>query len=413
MKRLSIPFVALLVASCSIDYDPIIPVFSEGESILAGLIPVDTAHGNLLSGVYRVRLGRGDFGDSAVLRWTRGGPSIFCERNGAFMILNAGVRGDTIAMEGYWRYAYGRETGRIRLVILPDDGGSSLARGVRPDSIVLRGHMGGVTGALEKRVELAFARPPRQRSRPFYVVGHRGGGRNSDLHPVSENSLPMLRFSERLGCNAVEIDVRLTADRVPILFHDETMSNRLVLGDHLVGPVSAYTWAQLRRYARLLNGEQIPLFDDVLATIVEETDLALVWLDIKAPDVIDVIFPMVDKYRKRAAQLGRSVEFLIGLPADDIYDKYNDVPPATRPPALCELDLDRTSAIDASAWGPRWTLGIQAAEVARMHAEGRSVISWTIDAQDILLQFLRNGDFDGFVTNYPTVVYAMSELHGK
>ncbi len=405
--------IPILLLSCSLEYEPVIPQFSDAESLLDDVPVLDTSRGKMMNGVYHVRVGKGEFGDSVVLHFTRGGPSIFCEKNGAFMIMESGIRGDTVALEGYWRYAYGRETGRVRFVVPPEEGGASIAQGLQPEVLVLRGRTGGVTGLLERPVELAFGRPLRQRAESFLVIGHRGGARNSDLHPVSENSLPMLRFAERIGCNAVEIDIRLTADRVPVLFHDETISNRLVQGDFLVGPISAYTWSQLRRYARLVNGEQIPLFDDALKTIVEETGIGFVWLDVKSPDVIDGILPIVDKYRKRARQLGRNVDFLIGLPSDDIYDALDRIPAPDRPPSLCELDPSRASAINASVWGPRWTLGIQSTEVARMHAEGRRVVSWTIDTQDILAQFLREGDFDGIVTNYPTVVVAMQELKGK
>lgn len=50
------------------------------------------------------------------------------------------------------------------------------------------------------------------------VVAHRCGGA---LAP--ENSLAGLAAAARLGCRAVEFDVMLTADRVPILMHDETL----------------------------------------------------------------------------------------------------------------------------------------------------------------------------------------------
>lgn len=400
----------LLLLSCSIEYEPVIPMFGEAESMIDGLPSLDTARGKVMSGIYSVRIGRSDFGDSVILHFANGGPSIFCQKNGAFVIMESAMRGDTVVMEGYWRFAYGRETGRIRFVIPPDEGGRAIARGVATDSITLRGRMGGAIGPVERPVELEFVRPLKNRGRSFLIVGHRGGGRNSDLHPFSENSIPMLRFAERLGCNGVEIDIRLTADGVPVLFHDETISNRLVKGDFLVGPMSAYTWSQLRRYVRLLNGEQIPLFEEALRTIVEETTLEFVWLDIKSPDVIDAILPIVDKYSKRAKQLGRRLDLLMGLPTEEIYNACKAIPEADRPGSLCELDPDRTSSINAAVWGPRWTLGLQPAEVSRMHAEGRRVVTWTVDGQDILHEFLRDGDFDGMVTNYPTVVRAMAEM---
>lgn len=50
------------------------------------------------------------------------------------------------------------------------------------------------------------------------IVAHRCGGA---LAP--ENTLAGLAAAARLGCRAVEFDVMLTADRIPILMHDETL----------------------------------------------------------------------------------------------------------------------------------------------------------------------------------------------
>jgi glycerophosphoryl diester phosphodiesterase len=50
------------------------------------------------------------------------------------------------------------------------------------------------------------------------IIAHRCGG---VLAP--ENSLAGLAVAARLGCRAVEFDVMLTADGVPVLMHDETL----------------------------------------------------------------------------------------------------------------------------------------------------------------------------------------------
>jgi glycerophosphoryl diester phosphodiesterase len=50
------------------------------------------------------------------------------------------------------------------------------------------------------------------------IIAHRCGGALA-----MENSRAGLEAAARLGCRAVEFDVMLTADRVPILMHDETL----------------------------------------------------------------------------------------------------------------------------------------------------------------------------------------------
>ncbi|GGX97621.1 glycerophosphodiester phosphodiesterase [Streptomyces minutiscleroticus] len=54
--------------------------------------------------------------------------------------------------------------------------------------------------------------------RTVTAVAHRG-----DPYRVRENTLDSLRSALRSGADAVEIDVRLTRDGVPVLLHDETL----------------------------------------------------------------------------------------------------------------------------------------------------------------------------------------------
>jgi glycerophosphoryl diester phosphodiesterase len=54
--------------------------------------------------------------------------------------------------------------------------------------------------------------------RTVTAVAHRG-----DPYRVRENTIDSLRSALHRGADAVEIDVRLTRDRVPVLLHDETL----------------------------------------------------------------------------------------------------------------------------------------------------------------------------------------------
>lgn len=70
------------------------------------------------------------------------------------------------------------------------------------------------------------------------IIAHRCGGA---LAP--ENTLPGLEIAARLGCRGVEFDVMLTADGIPVLFHDETL-DRTTDG---TGPVCVTPAAALAR----------------------------------------------------------------------------------------------------------------------------------------------------------------------
>jgi len=358
-----------------------------------------------IEGVYTTVEGHQEFGDSIVVRERGGGVSIFCgTANAAFVVLNAGTSGDTLRMEGYWRYAYRTETGFASLTLLPDEGGRALRDTSLPRTgFILRGAIGSGENAPDRTIRL-----DRVRDIPadtvFQVMGHRGGGRNSDLHPYSENSVEMIQFAERLGCTGVEIDIQLTLDSVPVLYHDQTINTRLIQGDYLIGPISNYSFNQLRRFARLKQGERIPTLAEALDAIITSTQLREVWLDIKSRDVLRVIQPILASARSSAQAHGRTVEFLSGLPDDDVLAAWQKLPQATRGPSICELSPSIVRSINATVWAPRWTIGAQLDEVRAMHAEGRRAFVWTLDQPVLIAEFLRNGEYDAILTNYPTVL---------
>jgi len=88
----------------------------------------------------------------------------------------------------------------------------------------------------------------------FIVFGHRGSPAT-----VLENTLESLRFACQTNVPAVEFDVMLTADGVPVLFHDQTL-------DRLAGRperIDALTAEQLSA-VRLKTTYAIPRFAEVL-----------------------------------------------------------------------------------------------------------------------------------------------------
>ena len=98
--------------------------------------------------------------------------------------------------------------------------------------------------------------------RPVTVVGHRG-----DPYRVRENTLPSIASAIERGADAVEVDVRLTKDGVPVLLHDDTLK-RLWGHDR---PLSSLTHEQLRELTR--GG--VPTLRDALLAHLAEQRIAL------------------------------------------------------------------------------------------------------------------------------------------
>ncbi|MDA8232034.1 MAG: glycerophosphodiester phosphodiesterase [Magnetospirillum sp.] len=93
------------------------------------------------------------------------------------------------------------------------------------------------------------------------VIGHRGAAAYAP-----ENTLASFRKAADLGCRMVEFDVRLSADGVPVVFHDARLE-RTTDGAGWVGETSL---AQLKRldagrwFAPAFAGESIPTLAEAM-----------------------------------------------------------------------------------------------------------------------------------------------------
>lgn len=398
---LSILMVAVLAWTCQTDYPIDVP---EIPSLPLQTDPVPETAKGLMEGVYNIAVGQGNFGTDAVVKWAGESMSIFTRTR--YLTFDTGTKDSIIYLSGYWRVPTSDDYGVVSLTIEKDEGAASLLKGLMPSTLILKGRIGGGNGPALVSLMFTYARPfsSTVTSKKFYVVGHRGGGRTSDRLPISENSIPMIGYAGRFGANGIEIDVRLTKDQMPVLYHDDDINIRLTQKSPLNGPIENFTWAQLRTFVFLIRGERIPRLDSALLYAIDHTQLEFVWLDIKDPKVISIIRPIQEAAYTYAAAKGRTIEILMGVPADDVEAALKAQPGYTSIPSLCEISPDVARELNSRAWGPRWTLGTQNDLVAGVQAEGRLAICWTIDGPAYINQFIQEGRFDGLLTNYPSYV---------
>jgi glycerophosphoryl diester phosphodiesterase len=74
------------------------------------------------------------------------------------------------------------------------------------------------------------------------IHAHRGGPVANGVPVQPENSMPAFRNAARMGVDFLEMDAKLTKDRVPVIMHDATL-NRTTNCSHRV---DSFTLAQLR-----------------------------------------------------------------------------------------------------------------------------------------------------------------------
>lgn len=99
-----------------------------------------------------------------------------------------------------------------------------------------------------------------------FIIGHRGAA----THAL-ENTLAGLRRARSDGATWVEFDVKLTADHIPILMHDETLE-RTTSGRGRVADMPSSelkTLSAAKASGPEYDGELIPTFQDALDLLVE------------------------------------------------------------------------------------------------------------------------------------------------
>ncbi len=407
MKNHSLLFLmSFLITACNPDLEVLVPKFGQ-NSILEDTNVLSGSAKQKLEGIYRVVNGSDVFGPWVVIKWSGEYMSVFCERNASYFILQGGSLETVVFFEGYWRHATSTETGLAQFRISRETGGDYLINNAEKVAIELTGTFGSGNNLPSQKISLSYDRyfSDTVFEKKFYILAHRGGGRTSDMLPASENTLNMFSLAERFGANAIEIDVKLSQDRIPFLYHDATINLRLTQKSPMWGDIEDFTFAQLRSFITLINGEKIPTLREALEFVLEETNLELVWLDMKSEknDFPEVV-PIQQEIMSRAQAMGRTLEIFTGLPSEKKITQFLSYEGYASVLSLCELDIEDVRRTGAEFWGPRWTLGTQNDKVNRMHAEGKRVITWTMDYSDFINQYIREGDFDGMVTNYPTLV---------
>jgi glycerophosphoryl diester phosphodiesterase len=211
------------------------------------------------------------------------------------------------------------------------------------------------------------------------AVAHRG-----DPYRVRENTVDSLRSALDLGADAVEIDVRLTRDGVPVLLHDHTLK-RLWEHDR---PLLSLSAAEVRG----LTGGGVPTLAEALAA----TEGSRVMLDLPGTREVRTARRVVDVVREAGA-------------ADRVY-YCADAPAmlavrAADPSA--EIALTCTSLapprpVLLAAVRPRWLnyrFSLVGRELAaRVHHGGRLLSVWTPDTRRSMRRLIDLG-VDSITTN--------------
>ncbi|MFF5441942.1 glycerophosphodiester phosphodiesterase [Streptomyces achromogenes] len=225
------------------------------------------------------------------------------------------------------------------------------------------------------------------------AVAHRG-----DPYRFRENTLASLRSALGRGADAVEIDVRLTRDGVPVLLHDETL-RRLWEVDRPLGALSA-------EELRGLTAGGVPTLAEALAA----TGDSRVMVDLCGPVGRRTVERTLDVIRQSGARdrvyYSAGAEAMLAVraadPAAEIALTWTTLAPPR--PALL------------AAVRPRWLnyrFSLVDRELtARVHRDGCLLSVWTPDTRRSMGRLLELG-VDSVTTNRIDVLHALRSHPGR
>jgi glycerophosphoryl diester phosphodiesterase len=397
-------FLALLM-SCKKN-DVIAPPVNPYISLINTLPLSDTVMKNM-EGIYVLADGRGDLGTEFVCKVSKSKVSFFSNSGGIYIILQYGLdkTDGTIKFAGFWRYSESTLQGLINLSVAAGEGGSDLLKVGIARQLTLTGNIPGDNNSTQK-MRIKFVRPFSQYAidHEFMIFAHHGVQTTADP-PYTENSLNGAIHDQEYGVNGLEFDVHLTKDHVPICAHDASIDTRVTEKGPLSGEYIQYSFAFLESSVRLTDGEKIPSVEQVLNSFIDSTTLKYMWLDIKGdPDIFKYLEPVVRRAYAKADKANRKLVIFADLTSDEVISEFKSWAGYDSLPTMSELSLDDAIQHNCQYWGPRYSLGLLLNEVEKAHSHGIKVLSWTLNDKNLILDYMTNGKFDGFISDYPAYV---------
>jgi glycerophosphoryl diester phosphodiesterase len=407
-----LPFVLLLAfASCQELIDAPVPNLKWAAFDASGNKPLTPGQRTALEGIYSIGEADDNFGKEAALKWSYVASekdttyylSFFCSEDVRYFICQGKKTDSLVLLNGYWRNVENTKTGKAHFTVsVADLSGENFAAAEQRLSLKISGSFGVKDDEPEKKISFTYQRPLNTKV-PYYIIAHRGGGRNNDLLPASENSVEIIPLAAQLGANGIEIDIQVTKDGVPVLFHDANVNSRLTTKTGIRGAIDTYTFAELEKKVKLKRGGKIPTLKETLDTILTKTPLEFVWIDCKYKEAIPIIRALQKEYLEKAKTVGRKLDIVIGVPDEEVMAALMKLQDYKNIPSLCELDTVKAQQINANIWAPSWVKGHQDEAVAAVHAKGKLAFVYTVDVPDKIKEFMYEAKFNGICTNRPTM----------
>lgn len=218
------------------------------------------------------------------------------------------------------------------------------------------------------------------------VVGHRGC---AGLEP--ENTIRAFKRAVKLGCDAIEMDIHLTKDNVPIVIHDRSV-DRTTNGK---GLISNLTSSQIKRL-KCAKGEGVPTLKDVIDAVGDKIFLVI---ELKEEHTAKLVIDVIKRnglLRKVELSSFWHREILQASKLDPRISTGVILSGAPINPVRLVRDA-HAKRIHVSHWYTNKEL------IKTLHAKRIFVDTWTLDEQPGIDEVVSWG-VDAITSNYPNKV---------
>ena len=252
------------------------------------------------------------------------------------------------------------------------------------------------------------------------VIPHAGG---DGLFP--ENTLYAYEHSMEMGGDVIDADVFLSADGVPIAFHDSTLE-RTTNG---IGPVHDKPYAELAKLDAAWNFERDGVFPlrgkgigiPSIEAILRRFPTTLVTLDLK-----DLRTEAVEPLCTLLRLLGRTTDVYVGVDTNEQVMLFRELCPevhtsgtdAERRALRAARDAGDTTFVTNQLVGqPAFlsddgTKRISSDYLAYSHSKGIAVLTWVVDDPKDMTDLIKIG-IDGIYTRRPDVMVKLLHDMGE
>lgn len=247
---------------------------------------------------------------------------------------------------------------------------------------------------------------PELPSHDIMIIAHRGA---AGLAP--ENTLPAIRLALEQRADAIEVDLRQTADGALVAMHDATV-DRTTDG---TGRVDSFTLAELRRldagswFASRFAGTRVPTLAEILDAVPEQTRLILELKDGSAvyPGIEESIVSLLEARGRRNVILksfntGVLAAFRRLAPERPRLYVFNAHIPWLH--LIVDDGLRIGTAWDQDVqWLQKHSFFITGGFVRRAQERGYRVVAWHVHDRETMQDMIRLG-VDAIETDYPGVL---------